>query len=316
MNILPQPIPVLLCLMSFPEYQRQAFKLVNMSTARLIAFGRFLRRILVTALLFPLRQTLKYGWITHVITLNGKRFAIPSTMDAGDVLNLMFGGHERDEITLLRKRFKPAMQIIEVGSNIGVVTRFAYAEFLLPGGTILCVEPNPNTFPCLKANLTPLPGKSSFFLNAAIGLDADSTGKAAFLVRGNLSSGLVQHIKPSKDELVMMVPIIPFEEIVKQLPGRYSLICDAEGAEISMIQNEHTAFELCDQLLIELHSPDLTGSSASPELLIQQLQQVGFDLIDRLANTCYFQRRNYEISPGQRLIASNSDRPCSPVNAR
>lgn len=235
-----------------------------------------------------LGRALKYGFIRRASMPGSGRFHLPSTTNTIDLKNMWRGTYEGEEISILRKHFCKAATIIEIGANIGVVSRIAYEEKLQKGGRMICVEPNPDTFRFLEKNVIRHGDKQLAFYQSAI-----STGNGAtadFVVKANLSSGLAGHLKQIDDGKIVRVNVLPFTQIAAEAAGHYSLICDAEGAEIFMFQNEKAAFELCDQIMIELHEPSLTGLKETPDDMIAEIESLGFYLKAREGNSCYFSR--------------------------
>ena len=67
---------------------------------------------------------------------DGQIFDVPATMNANDCLAIFTGTYEHDETQLLRRWFFSDHTIVEVGANIGVVSRYAFMEKLQEGGAI------------------------------------------------------------------------------------------------------------------------------------------------------------------------------------
>jgi len=235
------------------------------------------------------KLALRHQWI-QTVSMDGRDFRVPEQMSPADVINLFRGAYEREEIAVLRKYFAPAARLVEIGANIGVVSRIAYEEKLAPGGSMICVEPNPATFPFLSRNILEVPGKAISFRNVAVGIINGSGPRAEFRQRNNLSSGLTRHLKYTPDAEAIQVGIQPLSEIIKDVAGPYGLICDAEGAEIEMIEREPDALAHCNQAMFEFHDPDLTGLPETPDIMIQKLEKLGLILRARIDNSCYFSR--------------------------
>ncbi|MCB9989244.1 MAG: FkbM family methyltransferase [Rhodospirillales bacterium] len=235
------------------------------------------------------------GVLQNGTTPDGYRFTIPKNMHWDDFIGIYRGTYERHETRLLRDHFKTADTIIDLGSNIGVISRIACEEKLAKTGRIMCVEPNPLSFPALQKNMgratNNRPDVRIAFINAAIGQTADNDQTAEFLMRNNLSSGLSSHTKRTNRDQIINVPIQSLTNIVKGLlADHFSLIADIEGAEIDLIDHEAAVMERCDQIMIELHKPKLTGRPDTPDMMVRKLEKQGFALRAQ-SGDCYYLAR-------------------------
>ena len=88
-----------------------------------------------------------------VKTSEKEKYHMPNNMNFIDTYNLISGAYEQDEVNMLVENFQPSSKIIEIGSHIGVVSRNAYKRKLLPGGHMICIEPNPIVTDCLNKNI-------------------------------------------------------------------------------------------------------------------------------------------------------------------
>lgn len=227
---------------------------------------------------------------------NGQVFDIPPGMDDYSRCALFAGRYERLEIALLKQWFREDSTIIEVGSNIGVVARYAFLEKLKAGGTYICVEPNPRSLPALRANMkraeASRPGRHVQIVAAAVSGRAEEGGTVPFTVRQDLGSSLTASPVPSwREETIVQVPLRTLSGLLREFaPGGASLISDVEGAEIPMILDDPDAFAQVRQIVMELHEPALTGRPETPDFLIAALGRLGFVVRARLGHCCYFDR--------------------------
>jgi FkbM family methyltransferase len=255
----------------------------------------------------PILKPVVFGTLDALVRLSGRRvmtregriFNTSPTMGREDYMGLIRGRYEAAEISLLRRSFKDASTIVELGSNIGIVAYHALTERMVPGGQMICVEPNPHSLAALKANtaraLKSVDARVSF-INAAVGAPQLEQGPAPmvdFLARSNLSSGLVSQVAPQQnDKPPLSVPLTSLSDIVRDHNlDEYSLICDMEGGEIPLLYEDGPALKGCTQMLIELHDSALTGKDITPRDMLRRLKMLGFACEDRAANTYYLERR-------------------------
>jgi FkbM family methyltransferase len=104
------------------------------------------RRLTKRALKFALEMTLPLAE-----RLTGFRTA------RGDYLphrlQMLVGRYEREELTLMRQLLKAGQVVIDVGANVGYITRFL-AETVGNRGRVYALEPNPTTVPLLRKNVS------------------------------------------------------------------------------------------------------------------------------------------------------------------
>ncbi len=231
----------------------------------------------------------------QVSTPDGYNFKVYPTMHPMDCLALRTGRYERAETAILRGHFQPDDTIIEIGSNIGVVASVAFSEKLNDGGTLVCVEPNPDALPALAFNIAALrprfPARNAVIIAAAVDAPGAETGTAEFRIRPNLGSGLAAVTAPRSNERVTDVAATSLSALVKRYaPNGASLICDAEGGEIPMILEDREGLRHIRQMAIELHEPGLTGRRETPEIMLDHLKSQGFSVGARNLNTWYLTR--------------------------
>lgn len=221
----------------------------------------------------------------------------PRNMNPGTYLAIIRGTYERAERSLLGV-FNSAGTIIELGSNIGVVSSTAIDK--LPCfEKLVCVEPNPDSVPSLKKNVDRALARNApytdflqtTFVEAAIGMGG---GTMPFIRRPGLDSGLVGQVAGrDTDGTTIDVPVKSLSEILREndVNGVYSLICDIEGGEIPLIYEDADALRYCASMLIELHPTSLTGSDIDQNAMLARLQSMGFQPKANIDNTYMLERR-------------------------
>jgi hypothetical protein len=100
------------------------------------------------------------------------------------------------------------------------------------------------------------------------------------VVRPDLGSGAVGCIRlKNSDTKFVKVPVRSLSSLIDEFAPRnasVSVICDIEGAEIAMLQNDKRAFERVNQIAIELHSPEFTGCPETPDDMLKAFADMGF----------------------------------------
>jgi FkbM family methyltransferase len=228
-------------------------------------------------------------WATRNL-VSGQSFTVPSGWPLKNRLSLLLNRYEGVDIKLVGKWFEPDDTIIEIGANIGVVARYAFLKKLNDGGNYICIEPNPRSFNALNANMLEAqkaaPRKNFTIIQAAICPPQQEGRELDFFVRANLRSGLKSHINDSGSEVTARVATISLSSVMRRYaPGGASLICDAEGGEISVIRQDPEAFANIRQIEIELHDPSLTGKHETQEGMLEALKDLGFRLEEQIRSS-------------------------------
>ena len=224
---------------------------------------------------------------------DGQWFNVPKGFHPWDYKNLWNGSYEKPEVQILKEHFKPDHTIIEIGANIGVVSCAALKTKLGDHGKLILVEANPLSIPCLEANIRKAAnGHQVEILPVAVGAPAVEGETQTFMQKMSLGSGLGETVKKlTRETRPIEVPVRSLSSIVNEhAKDGYSLICDAEGAEILILEKDPGSLKTCRQIAIELHRPEQTGLSVTPEYMASQLESLGFRNRGMISNTYFFDR--------------------------
>lgn len=71
-------------------------------------------------------------------------------------LRILFSVYEAEELRLMRRFLRPGQTIVDVGANVGYLTRF-FARATGAQGKVCAFEPNPLIFSLLKSNMARFP---------------------------------------------------------------------------------------------------------------------------------------------------------------
>lgn len=234
-----------------------------------------------------------------VNTPDNGRFKIPRSLHPYTYWSLRHGTYEKAEAQILDEEFQPDDLIIDIGSNIGYISRRACSK-LKPNGTIVCVEADPKNVQYLQSNMSDSRRLYDVHIvSAAIGAPEQEGQLVPFRQRRNLCSGLGDVAAPDKAEKVIQVALRSLSSIVESFDSAgkgYSLVCDAEGAEILILLHDREALRLCRQISVELHHPSQTGSDITADDMVQLLQDMGFVHKRVVDDTHYFCREGLDAA--------------------
>ncbi len=88
----------------------------------------------------------------------------------------------------------------------------------------------------------------------------------------------------------MIVPATSLSAIVeRQQLGKFTLVCDIEGAEIELLRHDSTALDNCQDLFIELHETSDDRKYAVSDL-VELIEKAGFQRLDSHGNAFFFSK--------------------------
>ncbi len=213
-------------------------------------------------------------------------------MDDSTLASLYFGTYESAEIVLLKKHFRGDAAVVELGSSLGVVAAHI-AACMAPGSKLVCVEPNPELTACIAALVSSANSAVDLRLECVAISRAGETSVTMDL--GDVNTGRVA--AGTIGERAATVPALTLSQLLaRHAFEEYTLICDIEGSEASILFDDPSAFEGCRELLIELHRATYRAKSIAPADLWARVHELGFSEIDLLRRSDdlwvgYFRRR-------------------------
>lgn len=209
----------------------------------------------------------------------------PNVMPATKA-SLFWGFYESAEVRFVKAHLHPDLDVIEAGSSIGVVSSHI-ARVLRPGRKLICVEADHRLLSALKTNL----GRNASHL-------ATRVVHGALLSAGDQNPAFLLHGERTTDGQVVRtgtgtrIPAIHLRDLRKEHAiDSYTLVCDIEGAEGSLIDGTTTELTGCRALIVELHA----CPAGTPDYLCGELvSRHSFRLVARYGNVCVFQRPDAE----------------------
>lgn len=231
----------------------------------------------------------------HVDALGIGRLRTPRSLNPYDYLALRRGRYEMAETQILDEEFRPDDLIIEIGSNIGYMSR-RVSQKLSPRGVLVCVEADPKMIPYLESNLEECQRAHKVHIVAAAVGSPTASGRGIFRQRRDLCSGLAEVSAANGSGTGIEIPVRSLSSIVDMYDTQragYSLVCDAEGAEILMLKEDSEAFARCRQIAIELHGPAQTGLEITPDDIIAMFRDLGFIHKRAIGDAHYFHREKF-----------------------
>ena len=184
------------------------------------------------------------------------------------------------------------LDTVDLGASLGAVSS-KIASILKPNISLVCVEGNPQLTACVKRNLSINASHLQVcVVSAAIAYGTDSV---QFVVHDN---NLCSSASNKSTWRSIDVPAIELNQLLGQnMIGTFQLVCDIEGAELGIIQNDSDALLKCLQIIIELHGVTHNGEAISEENILAMFVEAGFFLVDRYGSVVVLRRANYDHLP-------------------
>ena len=218
-----------------------------------------------------LRKT-AFRCINRLLLLRGLK--LPPYFRVRDRLVCLVKGTELDIDRLCARLLKPAMKVVDIGANAGLLTR-QFCRRVGPSGWVYAVEPDPLTFQFLEFNTRSFKNKE--LIQCAI---SDNEGPA--LLHLNFTSGTGNSLlNQGHSKESVPVTCISLDEFLKQRgdPAVDVIKIDVEGAELSVLRGMRQTLERLPELkiIIEYCPANLNGAGVRPCEVFDELRSHSFN---------------------------------------
>ena len=194
--------------------------------------------------------------------------------------------YEAAERELIRQHLRSDLPVIELGGCLGLVSGFI-SEHLDIEVDHLIVEANPELLDVCRANATTeRRANKTQLIHKAV---AYTDKVVRFHASANAhSSRLGDDNKPGNVE----VPACKLSDLLPKIDAEsgYSLVCDIEGAEFDMFENDADALETCQLALVEVHPDVFESQGRSLAAFLDFVRDTGLRQIDHVENVYAFAR--------------------------
>jgi len=260
---------------------------------------RMLRRAIPTGLRTPLYLFLSRGAFGRIaglvyrnrIPYRGLRILTHNRLVTPVVKALLcWGFYEEDEASFVARSLAPNLDVVELGASLGVVSCLV-ARKLDADRRVVSVEALPELLALARANAEEngLDSRIRFVQGA---ISYGSGDLVAFEADDMSLCGRLAAESAVRDARRVEVPAKTLGVLLNESRiGDYALVCDIEGAEAGIIEEDAAALERCRQIIIELHDTTYNGVSLTPADLSARLEDKhGFRLRGRARRTYLFER--------------------------
>jgi FkbM family methyltransferase len=226
------------------------------------------------------------------VSLDGCQFDLSSSkILTAQKAGFWVGNYEVKERIAVQQIPDNALPIVELGGGIGVVSCVTSKHFGNPARHVV-VEANPNMIPVITRQRD-LNGCNFMIIPANLSYDGQEVPfhiSARFLASSTLDV-------PNQASEVVRVPATTLRAILDQQGfERIVLICDIEGAEVSLFQHESEILgSRVEYLVLEYH-PKLTGQDAI-QLIKDLLGHLGFTQLYQGKDNYLYRNDNFKGAP-------------------
>lgn len=194
---------------------------------------------------------------------------------------LAFQTYENAELALVQSLLVRDLDTVELGGALGVTGSAILGKLTAPA-RLITAEFRPELLPILERNLS-LNSRGNMFSIVpraiAYPLSADRSTYADFVIPAG-SFGSRKSYKHALGFRTIQAKTTTLREICEEFSlDSFQLICDVEGAELEIIEQDRAVLEKCRLLIIELHEAHRPARSVNPAQLRDLLLDQGFHII-------------------------------------
>lgn len=214
-------------------------------------------------------------------TLDGVSYRIPEHSPYLARKSLKKGRYEAPERRAVQQFLPRDCPVIELGGSFGIVSN-TIRQTMDDTQPLVVVEAIPELAEICRANIRDA-GRPTHLVSAALAYGADVI---SFEITGGIHTSHLasQALGQGSDQTARQVdvPATTLAKLRQQhaITGRYALVCDIEGAEFDLLQNEAAQLSDCDTIIMELHPPAYIDRNSSVTAMLDMLSQAGFEILD------------------------------------
>ena len=191
--------------------------------------------------------------------------------------------YEAEEAKMVRKYIPFGANVIELGGCYGVISALIRNQ-IGPDGNLIIVEANPSLAEICAGNADR--GNAESKSEVVVGaIDYSGAKEVKFALGQNPHVG---HVALQGEE-GFTVQTTTLAEQVKKLPeGDYALVCDIEGGELDLFNNEKKSLSRVNFLILETHPDIYPKGMYDLEQLYKTIESIGFIEIEKSGSVFCF----------------------------
>lgn len=196
---------------------------------------------------------------------------------------IVFGAYEYSERFLIKKWLPSNLDVVELGSSIGIVSRDILTHITYPH-RLISVEALEPLARLAEMNVARLHPRTRWhILPRAV---AYNSQEVLFNAARNHVAGRIVSSGSDGCSHATAVRAVTLANLIDQFAlGDYSLVMDIEGAEHAVLTHDKSAIDRCQCLISELH-----GSERDKDMFCKTLTSLGMMLVERKHSVVAFVR--------------------------
>lgn len=191
--------------------------------------------------------------------------------------------YEAAEAQMIRQFLLPGMSVIELGGCLGIVSALIRNQ-IGPTAHHIVVEANPELARLCEPNakIGAANGATQIVVAAV-----DYSGAASV----SFSLGKTAHGGHVSAKGKISVPTTTLSKLAESLPpGPFALVCDIEGAELAMINQQEPELRRISLLILETHPTAYPDGAADKDRMLAKIAELGLRQIAQVKNVHAFLR--------------------------
>jgi FkbM family methyltransferase len=216
----------------------------------------------------------------HYTRIDSCKFDLAAVPNSDVRMQLARKSYESYERDAVRRCIRPYFPIVELGGCLGIVACIT-DRFKKPSIHVV-VEANPTVIPILQSNRA-LNHCKFEIVNAAI---AYGVSTVTFTPNPELPSNSLRQCDGAGAVTVKATQLKPL--LQDRGIHQFTLICDIEGHEYDLVQNEAETLESASLIILETHAR-MIGEEKTCAMM-QRLSEIGFTRVEEAATVVVLQR--------------------------
>lgn len=211
-----------------------------------------------------------------------------SMVAPGVKARLAWGLYERAETDFVKEHLPIDLDVIELGSSLGVVSTHI-AQRLDDSRSLICVEANPGLVDEVARNIRHnAPNRCFKVVNGAI--DYSGAAEVPFRIESVHVDSRVCESTDDADAVPVRTLTLG-RLLAEHRLDRYALVMDIEGAEQALLANDTEALRQCQFIIAELHNLECDTEQAGILAMVERIEtELGFEQISRRGDVYAFGR--------------------------
>lgn len=234
-------------------------------------------------------QRLRMGLSGSKVLFNEQKYFVPLDAPTSAIKALANGAYESEERYFVDSYVKCDVPVVELGGSYGVVSR-QIAKRLRGHQAHIIVEAIPDLVPIIEKNISSTRSHNTFIHNAALSYGSQFV---EFEVKPSVHSLRISSGRSlTKGGHIITVPTVTLEKLLSsyKVHGDYCLVCDIEGSEFELFENEPEVLKRCVLAIVEFHPAVFSEMRKSTVEFLELIEASGLSIVERRSSVIVAKR--------------------------